>query len=296
MVSIRDSINGISIANNIRMLRPTHEGSFLLVEGSTDAGVMKGFCESDNCMIVVCVNRSNLIDAMNELGKSDFPGIVALADRDYATLTGYPVVNGKVVYTDENDLEMTILHSPALCEVLEAFGSEAKVEAVTGSIDGKIVELLCESASVVGTLRLLSQRNGWNLRFEKMTYQFKRGKSFSLDERATVQHLLGRSEMWGKLDEEMLVTEVENRDQLCREHRELCNGHDCVHVLGKALRGAIGNEEGFANPKGVARLEAVLRLAYKFRHFRSSRVYDEIREWEKSTGYKVFISPESSLG
>ena len=295
MVSIRDSIDGISIANNIRLLRSTHQGSFLLVEGSTDAGVMKGFCQSEHCIIVVCVNRSNLIDAMNELGKSIFPGIIALADRDYATFTGFPRVQGKVVYTDENDLELTILHSPALSEVLEAFASKTKIDKTARESKREIVELLCESASVVGTLRLMSHRKGWNLRFEEMTYQFKRGNSFHLDERATVKHLLGRNEMWGKLGEEVLVAEVENRDQLDGQHKDLCSGHDCVHVLGRALRNAIGNEGGFANPKGVVRLEAVLRLSYKFRHFRTSSAYREMREWEGLTGYRVLILPDVSI-
>ena len=241
MVSLSELIDGVSIANNVRLQRPSHKGSFLLVEGSTDARVMKGFSESASCIIVVCVNRSNLIDAMNELGKSECPGIIALPDRDYATFTGFPRVEGKVVYTDENDLELKILHSSALSEVLEAFGSKAKVDKTTKENKRDIVELLCESASVVGTLRLMSHKGAWNLRFEEMTYQFKGGNSFYLDERATVKHLLGRNQMWGKLDQDALVSEVENRDQLGRQHKELCNGHDCMHVLGRALRSAIGN-------------------------------------------------------
>ena len=232
---------------------------------------------------------------MNELDRSSCPGVIALSDRDYAKFVGFPEMKGKVVYTDENDLELTILHSPALDEVLEAFGSKSKIKKLQEEHNKEIVELLCESASVVGTLRLMSHKEGWSLRFDEMTYQFSRGNSFQLEERTTVQHLLGRNEMWGKLDEDALTKDVGKRKLLSEQYKELCNGHDCVHVLGRALRKALGNEDGFTSQKGVDRLEAVLRLAYKFRHFRLSKMYKAMRSWEKSTGNRVLISTDEGI-
>ena len=113
MSILADSVDGVSIANQIRLERAVHAGSFLLVEGCGDAKIFERFCDNAKCAVVVCLGKPKLIDTIKELDASNFRGALGFADRDFCEILGYPDVQGDVVYSDENDMEVTIL-----CELL----------------------------------------------------------------------------------------------------------------------------------------------------------------------------------
>lgn len=288
MSSIKDGINGSTIANQIRLERSLHEGSFFLVEGNGDANVFKKFCDLQVCSIIICMGKENLLDARTELKKSGFCGVLGFADRDFTEILSGPNVSGEIVFTDENDMEIMILCSAALDNMLEEFGNQNRISS-TVNVEGMSVrDLIFSSASVVGTLRLLSQKEGWSLQFEGMTYQFVSNKSYSLDEVKTVRHVLGRSNFKVNMEESDIVTLIRSSSMLPDIPRKnLCCGHDCVRVLGRALKSALGNSKEFNNDAGAVTLEKVLRLAYEFEYFKKTNAYDEIRNWETISGFKI---------
>lgn len=292
MNSLINYIDGHGIANEIRLSRNGFFGSYLLVEGLSDQKVMSNFCEKDVCKIIPCYSKSNLIDATNELERTKCSGIIALADRDYCDILGYPTVNGDVIYTDENDMELTILHSPALDECLKEFGSKDKIDKITKSKNYSVVELICESASVIGAIRLLSQLEKWNLIFNNLKLKYKKGNSFYLDKKKTVNYVLGKNQQW-KIDIDIVMSKVNELMEKSVPLKNYCNGHDCIRILGKALCKEIGSKDSFKDDKGAENLESTLRLTYKFRHFKLTNMYRDLRKWEKSTGYSVLISIDS---
>ena len=58
-------------------------GVLLLVEGQGDETVFDRFCAEDECSIVVCLGKKNVLDAVDQLGMSGFVGALGLADRDF---------------------------------------------------------------------------------------------------------------------------------------------------------------------------------------------------------------------
>ena len=288
MASIKDGIYGSALANKIRLERAVHKGSFLLVEGNSDANLFERFRDPQTCSITICMGKENLLDAVTELKDSGFCGVLGFADQDFAKFLGFPTFNGEIVFTDENDMEIMILCSEALDKVLQEFGSEDKILKTEETEGMSVKDLIFKSASIIGTLRLLSQREKWFLQFEKMKYKFVANNSYLLNELPTVKHILGRSEFKVSMTEDEILKFI--RCNCIRQDipkKNLCCGHDCVRILGKALKSTLGNSKGFNNDDGAATLEKILRLAYEFEHFKKTNAYNGIRNWEKISGFKI---------
>ena len=160
MLSVREGVDGISIANQVRLERAAHAGSFLLVEGNGEESVFDRFCSDDMCSIVVCVGKPNLLEAIGELWNSGFAGALGVVDRDYFEFIGYPEIEGDLVYTEENDFDIMIMNSDALTKVMVEFGNNKRMTETTERKGKSVRELVFSSASVIGALRKVAQQNG----------------------------------------------------------------------------------------------------------------------------------------
>ena len=285
MSSVKKGINGYSIANTIRLQRTKCEGSFLLVEGENDKKMFNGFCEESVCRITICFGKENLLEAITELNRTKFCGALGFADRDFAQVINMQHFEGNVVFTDENDIEVMILCSTALDTVLNNYGSQNKIPKETLSRGKSVRELIFRSASVVGFLRLLSQKNEWSLSFEDMDYKFASSSSYDLDEAKTVEHVLSRSKK--NMDKSNIVADIRNRRSEAVPYKDLCCGHDCIRVLGRAFKSKLGSDNDFNNEKGAKKLQKILRVSYHFELFQQSVACNKIREWEETAGFII---------
>ena len=286
--SIKDGIDGSTIANQIRLERATHMGSFLLVEGNSDAKLFDKFCDQQACSIIVCMGRDYLLNAISELEFSGFCGALGFADRDFSEFLSNPEFNEKVVFSDENDIEIMILCSSALDDLLQEFGVPDRVATIVESSgQKKACDLIFDAASFVGTLRLLSYINSWSLSFEGMNYKYTDNNSYFLDEVKTIQHIVGRSKERPNLTENQILTHVKKFLSRGDDTKILCCGHDCVRILGRALKSKFGKTNKFNNEEGSKNLERILRLTYDYEKFMQTKAYDEIRNWEMISGFKV---------
>jgi hypothetical protein len=85
------------------------------------------------------------------------PGTICLLDQDYTRFVGGKPAGAEFIFTDRNDLEGMLFHSPALRRVLLEMGSPKKLVAVRdagGTPEDIIVNAVCD----LGVLRLLSGR------------------------------------------------------------------------------------------------------------------------------------------
>ena len=286
--SIKDGIDGATLANQIRLERATHMGSFLLVEGNSDAKLFGKFYDQQACSIIVCMGRDYLLNAISELEFSGFCGALGFADRDFSEFLSNPEFNGRVVFSDENDIEIMILCSSALDDLLQEFGVPDRVATIVESSGQmKVCDLIFDAASFVGTLRLLSHINSWSLSFEGMNYKYTDNNSYFLDEVKTIQHIVGRSNERPNLTERQILTHVKNFLSGGDDTKNLCCGHDCVRILGRALKSKFGKTNKFNNEEGAKSLERILRLTYDYEKFMQTKAYNEIRNWEMISGFKV---------
>lgn len=285
MNTIAKEITGQTIANQVRMERAIHKGSFLLLEGHQDANVFAKFHFEGLCAIVVCSGRENLLDSISILAEQGVSGCLGFADSDYSAILGPPECNGPVVFTSENDMEIMILCTDALTNTVREFGHIEKLNAAAHAKDVEPCQLIFELAAPLGVLRILSQRDGWNLRFHGMKYKYLDKNSPKIDLAATVRHLVGRSDHIDRPEADDIVAAVGEYLAGGTSLRALCNGYDCVRILGRALRRRYGATNTFNSEETAESLAKSLRLAFEYRYFRATASYAGIRDWEHETGY-----------
>ena len=290
MLSIKDGIDGTSIANQVRLERCLHIGSFLLVEGSSDARLFKKFCDLSECSIIPCTGRDNLFDAINELTRDNVQGVLGFSDSDYSPFVGYPETAGDIVYTDENDLELMILCSGVLKNIIAQFGNPDSVKLLVEKEGKSIEELIFDSARVIGAVRLVARVKDWPMRFRDMKYRFKDKNSYIISQKLTIQHIYGRSQKDLEVREDTVRSLVQEVLDSNVDARELCCGHDCVRVLGRGLRKEFGKSLQFNNEAGAKILEGILRVAYDWDHFKETAAYCSIKVWEADNGYRILRS------
>ena len=283
MSSIKNEISGYTVRNEVRLLRATSGCSFLLVEGSTDSQLLSRFVRIDDCSIIVCQGRENLLSAITMLEREGFGGVVGFADRDFADIVGYPEYEGIVIFTDENDLETQMLSSEALTNLLDEFGSALKIPACLDEEKSNAALLIASWAAGVGALRVSSTLNEWALAFSDMTYKFTSNTSPEICPTKTATHVIGRSKNAANVTVDVATTKV---TEILATYTawEVAHGHDCIAVLGRALRSTIGNTNEFNSQNGNRSLERTLRLAYGIDMFRETTAYKQLKYWENATG------------
>ena len=284
---IANEINGDIIATQVRLERASHQGCFLLVEGDSDSTVFSRFCDFCSCSIIVCNGKENLFDAVHKLSSDKIQDALGFADRDYSNFLVGPLMQGDVVLTDENDLEIMILHSDAMEKILDEFGNQGKISAVQLKENRTVLDLIFASAQVVGELRLLSQERDLELKFSRMKFFFRKGPGFSLDLQRTIEHVVSRSDKRSSISIDKLTDEVDVKISKRVSAKEVCCGHDCVRVLAKALKSSIGSDSQFDSERGTETLESALRLAYEYEYFKSTNAYFSIKAWENKSGLTV---------
>ncbi|MEO0697239.1 MAG: DUF4435 domain-containing protein [Pseudomonadota bacterium] len=288
MDSISEHITANTIANQIRLERAAFVGSFLLLEGDNDARLFRKFIDDTACSVEICHSRDRVLEVLRKLQADQFQGVLGIVDQDYAEFVGYPDLEGAVVYSDFNDLEISILSSPALDNVVREFGIIEKAAGAAKAQNCSIAELLFKWVRSLGALRLLSHQNGWALKFQKMKYKFVSSSDPEISLSDTVTHILARSsiaELKSDVVERLAIELLGTID----DDRSIARGHDCVRVLGKALNCTFGNCNDFNSDNDRYRkLAKVLRLAFDFDYFKDTKAYALIKAWEIESDYKVF--------
>jgi hypothetical protein len=280
-------ITGSQIANLVRMVASHHKGTFLIVEGDTDARIYEAFVDGANCQVIVGHCKSNVLQAMNILANTGLP-ILAIVDSDYWKLQSMPSPSHNVLVTDTHDLETMMLRTQALEKVLRELGTKAKLEQFERTKGRSIRDVVLEAGMPVGLARWISERDGLSLKFKDIDFVLfidialvETNLTALVDTvlSNTTNPSISKNDLQAKISKEQVAMQL--------DVWHVCCGHDLVSILSIALQKAIG---GRFNPKEVSKetVERHLRLAYEFEFFKSSQLYLAIHQWqEKNKPYKI---------
>ena len=87
-----------------------YSGWFILLEGDFDQQFLTARLNSSSLRPINCVGKSNVLGTLDLLTSTDqAQKIVALADKDYDEILSRLRQSSQLIYTDENDLEVTLL-------------------------------------------------------------------------------------------------------------------------------------------------------------------------------------------
>ena len=275
-----------SIVNTARMMRTQYTGTILIVEGSTDKRVYGRLVSETECRLIHATGKDKAIGALKLLENGGFDGVLTIVDADFQRLDGVELDSSNLLMTDSHDLETMILHSDALDNVLSEFGSARKIE----KLGRPLREILLECGLPIGYLRWLSSptKDDLSLKFKELSFdKFVDEKTLCVDVDNLIRELKTNSKD-SALDYNVTKLKVMTLMGAGHDPWQVCSGHDLVLILSIGLRNIFGNSR---RGKTVTsdQVDGMMRLAYNYSHFRSTGLYNSIRDWEKSNPSYVVL-------
>lgn len=287
---MRDAITPERIATQIRIRRGAYSGTFIIVEGSTDARVYQDCVDSKKCEFSIAHNKDKAIRALAILEKDNFAGVIAIVDADFSRLEGNLPASPNLLVTDYHDLEIMIIQSPVFDKVITEFGSEGKIIGFAKDIRLSLLE----TGKSLGYLRWVSLKENLALKFEGL--DIKDFKVFIDDQTLTVNQLemikkIKNNSKKYSLKETDILDKLENLQDDTHDPRQVCCGHDLIYILSIGLCKAWGTWDSRDFKPEL--LEKWLRVTYGEVYFRSTQLYLSIKNWENNNQLYQVLSTTS---
>ena len=286
---MKQYVNAYDIANTVRMTKSRFPGSFLIVEGDSDARMYRRFTDSSACRVIPALGKANALGAMSILNEDGVPGVLAVVDNDFWRLDGGEPETDNLLVTDTHDLETMILNSTALDSALEEFGSKRRIRRIKGTVR----DLLLHATLPLGYVRWLSGSGQ-----DKTGFQFRHMSfaAFVVTGEGTLEIDLDRL-----LDEVSARTHEAKIDRAAIKRRvhkligdgvhdpwQVCRGHDMITILAIGFREVYGNRD--AKRISGDQVDRIMRLSFGYLAFSRTKLYEAIRDWEDANPpYTVLI-------
>lgn len=274
------------IANNIRMIRSSHRGVIVIVEGNTDMRVYERLIDNAQCNFVPMNGKKIAIDVLKILERDNFEGFLTIVDADFCRLDNIKPNSINLLLTDNHDLETMILSSNAIDEFISEFGSESEIKKIGNSI----IDLLMDCALPIGFFRWISSpaKDDLSLKFKGMNYDtFIDVKNLKVSTNNLIYEVKTNSDDF-LIDDKEIKRKIESliKEKDHYDPWQVCSGHDMVQILTIGLANIFGYSESKNIDVGV--VDKTLRLTYKLSHFNKTHLYDAIKDWEKNNEpYKI---------
>jgi hypothetical protein len=269
------------VANEISLMRDSFRGTVLLVEGFDDARFFdKILAPGDTCRVSVAFGKSNALEALALLRQRRLGGdILLVLDADFWRTTGQIPSDPDIVLTEFHDLEMDMIASGALDDVLREVSSPAAIEAFSKEKSKSPLAFLIDEAYGIGLLRFLNYRDSLLLDFKAIELaEHVDHDTLSVSLEDYLADVLDASS--GTLDAGELLGAIDRASRAGHEKYQIARGHDCIALLCTMLRLKLAS-----CPQAMCEEESVctnLRLAYTREHFDRGLLARSIREWEDS--------------
>ncbi len=277
-----------TVANEVRMKRTQHAGTFLIVEGDTDKKTCRGLVDQHECQIVIAHGKPNLLGALTILEHDQFNGVVAICDADFSRLEGPSSASTNLLLTDAHDLEGMMIASPAFTKVLGEFAIASRVDDFEKRVGFPVATALAKNAVPVGCLRWLSLRHSLQLRFEGLTYaRFLDRDALTVDTGKLLRAVKDHSQRHDlELADSQIIRKIEALLTGGHDPSQVSCGHDMLDILSFGLRRTLAaRSQADVNRES---LERSLRLAYDESCFTQTTLCQSIRCWEQANApYRV---------
>lgn len=163
------------LSSEILLKSSSYTGWFFLLEGDFDQRFWASRVNASNLKPINCVGKSNVLGTLNLLiSRNQAQKIVALADKDYDEILSRLSQHPQLFYTDQNDLEVTLLRCPssvarpAMERILDESVDSSKLRSFEAGMGYSIVEHLRRMAANYGVLRLINEQLQSGVNFDSL--------------------------------------------------------------------------------------------------------------------------------
>lgn len=236
------------LSSEILLKSSGYAGWFILLEGDFDHRFWASRVNESHLRPINCVGRHNVLGTLNLLtSRNQTQKIVALADKDYDEILSRLSQHPQLVYTDENDLEVTLLRcpssgvEPAIEAILRESVDNGKRQSFQVGIGCSVVEHLRRMAASYGVLRLINEQLQSEVNFDSLPIRhnsFLDHTTLQQNQTALQNAFVDAANQLGKV--QLTVADLVERIAL---HRNvglfagwgLVQGHDLMQLLAIAI-------------------------------------------------------------
>ncbi len=261
----------------------------VIVEAKSDEVLFRNLLY-DDCSFFAVDGWSKSVEVLKLCEKNNLSGVLSIIDADFKRIMDYQMPSKNLFLTDYHDKEMMLCHSEAWSLVLNFYGNKKKMQEAKEIRDKSALEFLLEIAQPIGTLRLLNQKFGLDLKFKILSnnkYKFIDYQDFidtntlKVDRDKLLKTVENKSEKQGLFKKRLdLIVELDKLNKQDFDLKELCNGHDIVNILSLALMNLFGDKKSSAKVSGEE-LENRLILAYRLDDFIKTQLFASLKIWQE---------------
>ena len=275
------------IANNISMLRSSHKGPIIVVEGVTDGRLYGKFIDKYDVKIVTAFSKDNVRRSVSEVwGRRGDMKVIGIVDADLDRLCG-KTCSPPLFFSDKRDLESMILSTGALEDVLTEYADPELLERFEES-HGKVRDVLAGSACPVGLLMFISAKERIGLSFKSIDHSaFIDRRTLAVNITEMIDEVFSQSLNKG-VGKKELADMIAEKGSTLDDPWNAVRGHDAVSVL------AIGLSETFGsyNSAGIkeGQVSGALRLAFGVDYFVNTDLYRDTVAWSRRNGFALWVT------
>ena len=282
---MREYITSDDICNQISMERTVFDGTFLLVEGVTDERLFEKFVDKEHVQIIEAHSKDNVRHAVKDMKSSrKDEKVIGIIDADLDRLLDRKV-KPPLFHTDCRDMEMMVIRSNALDDVLDEYCERESLMKFTESV-GPVREALLSASYPIGLLMFISQTEGLNLSFKDLEFErFINSRTLSLNVDSMVDAVIFNSKNC-RMGKKALVSRLGREAENLDDEWDAARGHDTVDILLLALKRNFGSFNSRNLNEGE--LGGALRLAFSDACFRSTELFANTDEWARTNGVELW--------
>ncbi len=281
---MREYLTADDICNQISMNRSVFKGTILLSEGSTDQRLYGKFIDRDNAKVLPAHSKDNVRAVMNKMTNRGDGKILGIVDRDLDELKGR-VLSPPIFYTDFRDLEMMLMNSDSLDQVLAEYGDADRIQRFEKQ-HGRIRDVIIDAAYPLGLMMYISFIRGYNLNFRDLHFRdFIDRRSLRVDVQKMVQAVINNTSGC-EISRKNILRDLTSMEAKYPEKRSIARGHDSVDILLIGLRDAFGSYNAGSLNEGS--LGGALRLSFSSHDFESTELYRQTSEWAKGRNTRLW--------
>jgi hypothetical protein len=262
--------------------------TIVIVEGSSDHKLYSQIFNPKKTIIEPVEGKHKVFEVV-KLMLRDFPQrVIGIVDDDFDSLEGKCCSDPNIISTDAHDFETQIIFSSALEKLSNHVLPDKKRAYISQFVD-ELKAQLVKNGRILGYLRWVSKKENLRINFKQLPY--KRVVNLhdeEIDISLVIDEVLPNTSNLN-FSKEYLLPKIEELQKEKVDPKFLCQGHDLVNILVVIVPDllksyfSIKDEayteivDGIRKPNSVRNL---LILAYEINHFRKTRMYTKIKQWE----------------
>lgn len=226
MNSVTRHLGTQNICATLLAMRSGKKEVLLLVEGGDDIALLSSIFKLPRSNFLACGGKEPIMELFSMVPRRGLDaGTVLVRDRDHDQVLSSRKDGILLLVSDLYDMEMHLLTGRPFCRVFEEFARPENLEKDQMAVQAKLIEV----ASKIGALRLVSTRNGLNLKFQDLNLSFVDHKTLEVDEEKLVRVVLQRSSADMKCLPDLLA---QLRDVLDKNNPiDLTSGKDLLRIM-----------------------------------------------------------------